>query len=132
MKLKVIIPVTLFVVSLMFITNCKKNTATHFLIQVDSIHMPDTIQVGDTLKIVMFGTIGENGCYSLDQIEPFFDDTTLTIKVWGLNSGDDTCPGGIVYLDGASLSIMNFQQGVFRVLFIQPDDGKLEETIVVI
>jgi len=132
MKIKIVVPVFMFVASLLFITNCKKNTETRFLIKVDSVQMPDTIRFGDTLTIALFGTIGSNGCYSFDKIEPVFEDTTITVKVWGINSGADVCPEVMVYLDGMKLSFTNFQQGRYQVVFIQPDDGKLERSVVVI
>jgi len=122
----------LILTSLAFFTHCKKNNETRFLVLVDSIQMPDTIQVGDTLDIDMFGTIGVNRCYSLDQIEPVFNDTTITVKVWGKNSGSENCPDGIVYLDNTRLSITNLQHGTYLIVFIQPDDGKLEKPVVVI
>lgn len=132
MRIKVSLFLSLFLLSAFFLSNCKKDHATRFLVKVDSIQMPDTIQFGDTLKIELFGTIGENGCYSLDKIEPVFEDSIITVSVWGLNSGSDVCPDVMVYLDGTTIAFTGLQKETYQIIFLQPDDGKLEQQVVVI
>ena len=69
MKIKqtfVVLPVLLFSLTLI---NCNKNKETTFVIKVDSIHVADTINLDETLRIEFFGTIGDNGCYSFSHDE---------------------------------------------------------------
>ena len=132
MKIKqifVVIPVLLFSLTLI---NCNKNNETTFVIKVDSIHVADTINLDETLRIEFFGTIGDNGCYSLSHDESSFEGTTLSIKLWGKNSGADECPSVIVKLDGTYFDINFSSAGTYTIEIIQPDNSKIVRIVVVL
>ncbi|MCF6170446.1 MAG: hypothetical protein L3J66_05650 [Bacteroidales bacterium] len=113
---------------LIWSTGCKKdeNTSNEFLIHIDSIVHPDTIQVTDKLTVKFYGEVGTNGCYSFNRFEKVDlsnDDPTIAIKfkVWGKYEDTGNCTQQIVYLDGAEVGINGFTKGAFSILVIQPD-----------
>lgn len=132
MKIKqtfVVLPVLLFSLTLI---NCNKNKETTFVIKVDSIHVADTINLDETLRIEFFGTIGDNGCYSFSHDESSFEGTTISIKLWGKNSGAAECPSVIVKLDGTYFDINFSSAGTYTIEIIQPDNSKIVRTVVVL
>ena len=112
--------------------NCKKkDTETQFVIKVDSIQLADTVEVGTALRIEFFGTIGPNGCYSFSHDETDFVQTTVSIKLWGKNSGAGDCPAVIVKLDGMYMDVNFNSSGTYTIQIVQPDNSKLLKTVVV-
>lgn len=125
-------PVVLLLVLGLSLSNCKKkDTETQFVIKVDSIRVADTIAVGTNLRIEFFGTIGPNGCYSFSHDETDFVQTTVSIKLWGKNSGAGDCPDVIVKLDGMYMDVNFNAAGTYTIQIVQPDNSKLTKNVVV-
>ena len=95
------------------------------------IHIADTIKLSETLRIEFFGTIGNNGCYDFSHDETNFEGNTISIKLWGKNSGSDDCPNVIVKLDGTYYDINFNATGSYVVEIIQPDNSKITNTVIV-
>lgn len=131
MKNRLVAPVLLLLLFSLFLVNCNKDKETKFVIKVDSIHIADTIKLSETLRIEFFGTIGNNGCYDFSHDETNFEGTTISIKLWGKNSGSDDCPNVIVKLDGTYYDINFNAAGSYIVEIIQPDNSKITNTVVV-
>jgi len=130
MKKNLVIISAIFVMAglLVWSTGCKKddNSSKDFLIQIDSIVYPDTIQLTDTLNVKFYGTVGTDGCYSFNRFEKVDlanDDpaSAIKFKVWGKYEDTGNCTQQIVYLDGAEIGINGFIKGAFSILVIQPD-----------
>jgi hypothetical protein len=109
-------------------SGCKKDDGPDpdFLIQIDSIVMPDTISLFDTLSVKFYGEIGPDGCYKFDRFEPVDrdgsePDNSMKFKVWGKHEDNGNCSQQIVYLDGAEIRITGIAKGNFNVFVIQPD-----------
>lgn len=111
--------------------NCDKDTETQFVIQVDSIQVADTVVAGENLRIDFFGTIGPNGCYSFSHDETDFVQTTISIKLWGKNSGEGDCPDVVVKLDGMYMDVNFDSSGSYTIQIVQPDNSKLLKTVIV-
>ena len=112
--------------------NCNKDTETQFVIQVDSIQVADTVVTGENLRIDFFGTIGPNGCYSFSHDETDFVQTTISIKLWGKNSGESDCPDVVVKLDGMYMDVNFDSSGSYTIQIVQPDNSKLLKTVIVL
>lgn len=132
MKTNRIFIAVLFLLLSFSLINCKKkDTETQFVIKVDSIQLADTVEVGTALRIEFFGTIGPNGCYSFSHDETDFVQTTVSIKLWGKNSGANDCPDVEVTLDGMYMDVNFNSSGTYTIQIIQPDNSKLTELVVV-
>lgn len=122
----------LFLILSFSFSNCKKKfTETQFVIKVDNILLADTVEVGTALRIEFFGTIGTNGCYSFSHDETDIDQTTVSIKLWGKNSGEGACPAVVVKLDGIYMDVNFNSSGTYTIQIVQPDNSKLTELVVV-
>ena len=131
MKNRLVAPIILLLFFSLFLVNCNKDKETKFVIEVDSIHIADTIKLSETLRIEFFGTIGNNGCYDFSHDETNLEGSTISIKLWGKNSGSDDCPAVIVKLDGTYYDINFNAAGSYIVEIIQPDNSKITNTVVV-
>ena len=130
MKKNLVIISAIFIMAglLIWSTGCKKdeNPNNEFLIQIDSIVHPDTIQLTDTLSVKFYGEVGPNGCYSFNRFERMDlasgdPASAIKIKTWGKYEDNGNCTQQIVYLDGAEIGINGFIKGTFSILVIQPD-----------
>ncbi len=131
MKLRYTTPVVVLLLVSLSLFNCNKSKETKFVIRVDSIHVADTIKLSETLRIEFFGTIGNNGCYDFSHDETNFSGNTISIKLWGKNSGEDNCPDVIVKLDGTYYDINFTAADTYTIEIIQPDDSKMISKVVV-
>ncbi len=130
-QVRVFTAILFLILSLSF-SNCKKKfTETQFVIQVDSIQLADTVELGTALRIEFFGTIGTNGCYSFSHDETDIDQTTVSIKLLGKNSGEGNCPTVVVKLNGIYMDVDFNYSGTYTIQIIQPDNSKLTELVVV-
>jgi hypothetical protein len=78
-----------------------------FLISVDSISLPDSLNIGQVLKLGFYGTIGDNQCYRFKRFIVGKSMSGYSIKVIGEQSfpkGGD-CAEGAVLLEGRVLEL---------------------------
>ncbi len=56
---------------LVWSSGCNKDDdpSPDFLIKIDSIVYPDTIQLTDTLSVKFYGEVGPDGCYEFNRFE---------------------------------------------------------------
>ncbi|MCK4700212.1 MAG: hypothetical protein KAT38_07750 [Bacteroidales bacterium] len=140
MKLKISFYTGLIITTILgymiLFTSCVKfddpEEHTYFLVEVDSIILPDTITITDTLHISFYGTIGTNNCYSFSHFYPQTDEDTINIEVWGKLAPGENCDSGLVYLEGEQLNIVNFDEGTFFVHVYQPNGGLLTDSLSVV
>ena len=115
-------------------TGCKKddNATTEFVIKIDSIVLPDTINRIDTLKVEFYGLVGNNGCYKFDRIEQVdAKEKSMRFKVWGKYEEQENCPNQIVYLDDVAVTIHGLFPGIFSVFVVQPDGSIMTSLVYV-
>jgi len=114
--------------------SCTKTTEpmiSYFVVKVDSLAIPDTISQSDTLKIKLYGTIGNNGNYSFDHYEATRDSFKLNLKVWGKYVDKGLAAMVIVMLDGVEYPVFPVYPNKFKIFIHQPDNSVLQDSVVV-
>lgn len=101
--------------------------------EVDSIDVPERIAPTDTLSVRLFGTVGPNGCYSLDRIKEDRSDGQLTVTpVVRYERADDVaCTMALVPLDATYEAEPPFDKGTLQVVVPQSDDPDVTATVEV-
>lgn len=100
---------------------------------VDSLTVPDEIASSDTLSIHLSGTVGPNGCYSLDRIDEERSPGQLTITpIVHHRTGDDiACTMAIVPLNTTYRAAPPFEEGTLEIVAPQPDRPDVTATVLV-
>lgn len=119
-----------------FSTSClnleDEEQESFFMIMVDSILKPDTIDTNDTLSLKFYGTVGNDGCHQFHQFNAFHEEDTINVEVWGVLYPGDNCTTQMVYLEGEKLNIFNFDEGDYAIKINQPDGSLLTDSLTVI
>ena len=102
-----------------------------FIIPVDSLVIPDSIVLNDTLEIRFFGTIGNNGCYSFERFESIEQQTSIQLTAIGKFTGAATCTSVMVYLEESYFVIPSLA-GQYYIEVLQPDNTVLKDSVLVI
>lgn len=102
-----------------------------FLIQVDSIHVPESIVLGDTIDISFFGLIGLNGCYYFSHFEEFEADNSIEIEARGGHTPGQFCTDEVIMLDGRTHHYSPETPGTKMIRVLRPEGGPLEQTVEV-
>ena len=127
--------ISIFSIIAVISTSCKKNdpapTQEYYVIKVDSIIHPDTITVGDTLKIKFYGLVGNNSCYQFAQWNNSFDVDLIQLTTMGLHYLDRDCVDGITYLNGAEYQLRGVPKGPYTIKIVQPDNSTLDSPLYV-
>lgn len=107
-------------------------TSQSYLIQTDSLRIPDVITANVLFKVRLFGTIGPNNCYSFEKIYNYENsENEITIEVWGNYYYDGTaCTGSVKYLDEEADLIIT-SPGTYTLKFLQPNLSYIDEQITV-
>jgi hypothetical protein len=100
---------------------------------VDSIEAPSRIAPSDTLTVRLRGTVGPNGCYSLDRVDVrrAAGRLTLTPLVDRVRGGDVACTMAIVPLDETMRFDPPFEEGALTITVPQPDQADVTATVEV-
>ncbi|MBC8321112.1 MAG: hypothetical protein H8E34_10345 [Bacteroidetes bacterium] len=115
-------------------TGCKKDTGpdtVQFIIQIDSIVHPDTINFGEDLSIKFYGLIGTDGCHSFDRFEPEYTQGELAVTSWGVRIIDEACTQQMVYMNGSTLLVSDVPAGNLIIKAIQPDGSSIIQSVFV-
>ncbi|HEY9115899.1 MAG TPA: hypothetical protein VIN10_14465 [Bacteroidales bacterium] len=127
--------ITIFGIIAAISTSCKKDdpapTQEYYVIKVDSIIYPDTITVGDTLKIKFYGLVGENSCYQFAQWNNEFDVDLIQLTTMGIHYLTQECYEGITYLDGAEYQLRGVPKGSYTIKIVQPDNSTMDSQLYV-
>jgi hypothetical protein len=103
------------------------------LAQVDRMDVPDQIAPTDTLPVQLSGTVGPNGCYSLDRIETERGPGQVTLRpvVQPPTDEDQMCTMAIVPLDATHRVPPPFEAGTLSVTVPQEDGPAVTDTVEV-
>ena len=124
----------LLAAALTALSSCSKTTepmVSYFVVQVDSISVPDSISRSDTLQIKLYGAIGSNGNYSFDRYEATRDSFNLHLTVWGKYVDNDVAAMVMVLLDGAEYPVYPVYPNKFKIFIRQPDSSVLSDSVVI-
>jgi len=120
---------------LSFLSSCENELEQNyesFLIQVDSIQIPDNITINESFDIRFYGTIGTNGCYQFSKFETEKEGNNITMKAWGkFDKNSNICPTVMVYLDNEKLNYRIKEKGTYTIKINQPDNNFLVKQISV-
>ena len=108
------------------------NETESFLIKVDRIQAPISVNAGSPFDIEFFGTIGSNGCFSFGEFIQNSANNEITIEALGkVDTKARVCPAVMVYLDGYKLNMSLSTPGNYLIRIKQPDNTFIEQNITV-
>jgi hypothetical protein len=107
-------------------------THQEFLVAVDSIHAPDTVNSNIPFEIEFFGTIGWDGCYFFSKFNQVMSGEDLQIEAWAIyDNHDRVCSSTEVSLDGQKMTATIPTPGTYRIKVSQPYYTHLIKQIIV-
>jgi hypothetical protein len=114
-------------------SSCQKDEDyEYFLIQVDSVSIPETILANQPFELEFFGYIGHNGCYSFSEFFSEKQNKTILVETLGkLNVKSTICSDVMVYLNGKKFEFMLEEAGSYKLRIKQPNGTFLERQILV-
>jgi len=130
-----LIVVTIIILTVTFYNSCEKLTdpisGDKFQISVDSLHVPETVSLSDTVICRFWGFIGSNLCYQFSHFETGKNLDNIYLKLWGYHSGADICATAISSLSGKEYKFAAEQQGIIIINILQPDNSVLKDSVLV-
>jgi hypothetical protein len=135
MNLKKLITGIIVLISLTaLLSSCAMNTETiePYMIKIDSLYAPDTVNVKYVFTIELFGYVGPNKCYSYDKAyQTTTDQNEIVIEAWGKYSYyGDPCIEEVVLMD-AEFEMSVSKPGNFIIKGVQPNGYYYERKLVV-
>jgi len=104
----------------------------NYLIQVDSIHLPDNITADNPFFIEFYGIVGFDGCHSFENFNLTYKNNDIYIETWGFfDNKAGTCPDVVVMLNGQKLNITIPFPGTYTLFIVEPYGYDLVKQIVV-
>jgi hypothetical protein len=115
----------LVVFSIVAIASCNKGGKTNseeYLIQVDSIQVADTVNLGSKFSVVFFGIIGYDGCSSFSRFIAERETGRYKLQVVGKRKTGPNiaCPEYLPMLDGEKLELLADSSGVLKIEIVNP------------
>jgi hypothetical protein len=107
------------------------SSSSDFLIKVDSINVPKSVNSETPFDIEFFGTIGFDGCTEFKTFNQIYDNNDITIEAWGTYNNQTKCPTVMVSLDGQKLNLTIYSRGVYTILIREPDSFSIVRQITV-
>lgn len=122
MKKLVVLAVVLGLASMIYLsTGCKKeDDKVEFVMLVDSIQHPDTINLGDVFEILFYAEIGPNDCFVFKRFEPAFGTSNMQFTLYGEETKKSECGGTEQYLNGAGVGLTDMTAGDWLITVLQP------------
>lgn len=116
-----------------YFSSCQKDEDyEYFLIQIDSVYIPEIILVNQPFEMEFYGYIGHNGCYSFSEFVLEQQKKALRVEARGkLNVKSTICPDVMVGLKGEKLSLLLKETGHYNLKIKQPDGTFLERQFLV-
>jgi hypothetical protein len=132
-KIQTFVIVSLIIYFLGHFSSCQKDEDyEYFLIQVDSVSIPETILANQPFELEFYGYIGHNGCYSFSKFVSEKQNKTILFETWGkLNVKSTICSDALVYLNGKKIEFLLEEAGNYNLKIKQPDGTFLERQFLV-
>ena len=100
-------------------TSCNKENETdytYFLIEVDSIQIPNYISTSESFDFILFGIIGTNGCQQFHELKIEQKGNEIFIEAWGKSAVNaNACPAVMVYLENERLNYSIHEKGTYTI-----------------
>jgi len=135
MNLKKYIPGLLLLTAfIVLFGSCGMETKTvePYLIKIDSLYAPDTVNIKSVFNIELYGYVGPNKCYAFEKAYHSVNDLhEITIEVWGRYTyyGDPCVEGEILMKETIEMAIS--APGVYKIKGLQPNNLYTERKLVV-
>jgi len=131
---KIISGFIILTVSIVLVSSCtmKTETVEPYLIKIDSLYAPDTVNIKYVFSVELFGYVGPNKCYSFDKAyQTTSDQNEIVIEAWGKYSyyGDPCIEGEVLMNAKFEMSIA--KPGTYRLKGVQPNGYYFERKLVV-
>jgi hypothetical protein len=125
MKSRFIISI-LVIIGVIMISNqgCNKDDSpdtVEYIIKVDSIVHPDTINSSDLFEVNFYGKVGDNDCFEFTKFSPAFGADFINVTLYGTETIKNDCAGGPVYLNGQGASFADMTPGEWTLNVFQPE-----------
>ncbi len=116
-------------------SSCSWITGTdeeEYRIRVDSITAPASVRAVDTLRLVLHGVVGPDGCYRFDRIDERRLTNGVELAVWGIHeTGSGLECLHVVVMLNEPYEVVPPLPDPFTVFVRQPDGSRLERSIAV-
>lgn len=126
--------VPLFVSAAAWLCSCSWITGVDtrdYRIRVDSIAAPARASAGDTLRFVLHGTVGPDGCHKLERIDEYRSLNSVELVVWGQEkTGNVGCTLAVIELHHA-YAVAPPLGDPFSIIVLQPDGSRLVRSLPV-
>lgn len=104
-----------------------------YLIQIDSVGVPDQILSSDTLEASFWGFVGGDGCHMFSHFDVRRNPEEYAIEVFGLDTRESICTTELVFLRGEILSVdPPHDPGLLFLVVHQPDGSETTSPVMVI
>jgi len=132
-KIRTFLIASLIICFLGHFSSCQKDEDyEYFLIQVDSVSIPETILANQSFEFEFFGYIGHNGCYNFSEFVSEKQNKTILVEAQGkLNVKSTICSDVMVGLNGEKLILVLNEKGNYNLKIKQPDGTFLERQFLV-
>lgn len=133
MLIRSYILLTLLIICVKLIS-CKSDSsgANDYLIDVDSIHAPDSVIANTEFDVAFFGIAGLNSCQHFKTFNIGYNKNDIIIEAWGTDERNEhPCGEAIEYLNGHKVTLKLFPQGFYRLLISEPNATTLVKQILV-
>lgn len=108
----------------------KSDDYVDFKIKVDSVAVPDTVAVNDSLIVKFYGMVGTNGCSRFKYFEVFQNLNGINFTLWGTRPNYNTvCPAVIIYLNGKKYKTVLKHSGEYKIIVHQPDGSLYPDSV---
>jgi hypothetical protein len=101
------------------------------LATVDSLVVPERVAAADTLSVRLLGTVGPNGCYSLDRLAVDRTPDRIRVVPHVRHAGQAVCTMAIVPLDETIRLAPPHEAGTLTIVVPQADRPDVTATVAV-
>ena len=131
---KIVTGIILFAALIVLTKSCtlKTETIEPYLIKIDSLFAPDTVNTKYVFTVELFGTVGPNKCYAFEKsYQTTNDQNEILIEAWGKYSyyGNPCIEGEVLMDEKFEMSVS--KPGVYTLKGIQPNNYYFEKKLVV-
>lgn len=124
---------------LLVVSSCKKDDditvsdpPREFQVRMDSVKLSKNVSRTDTLRALLWGTIGNTTCYQFARYESTRDSFEVRLKVFGRYTPSSACSPAVIQLRQAIFRIYPVYPGKFTLYLLQPDGSMLRDTALVL
>ena len=135
MHLKRNITALIVLTTIIFLTvSCSLKTTTiePYLIKIDSLHAPDTVNLKTLFNIQIYGYVGPSKCYMFEKAYNFTNEQNeITIEAWGKYTYyGDPCVEEKIFMD-YKVELAVSAPGNYTIKGVQPNGTFAEKKLVV-